>query len=224
MCRWSPPRSPVCLRAHIIARQHPEQTPRSAINSRTSEPPAIASKRRRFRPSWIRTPGRMQNTFANECFIDEIAAAVEGRSARVPPATHRPRRQTSAWRRWMACHARKWRRVLRRDGRARQRRQGARLQLHQIRTRAHLCRGRLPRSRSTARAARFGVTDFYVAHDCGQIINPSGVKAQIEGCHPDGQPNAEGGVDLRSRHGDEPRLGELSDPDLPGVARRSKSR
>src|SRR5262249_54512544 len=28
-----------------------------------------------FRPSWIRTPGRMQNTYANECFIDELAAA-----------------------------------------------------------------------------------------------------------------------------------------------------
>ena len=30
-----------------------------------------------FRPSWIRTPGRMQNTYANECFIDELAAAAE---------------------------------------------------------------------------------------------------------------------------------------------------
>ena len=28
-----------------------------------------------FKPSWIRTPGRMQNTFANECFLDELAAA-----------------------------------------------------------------------------------------------------------------------------------------------------
>ena len=28
-----------------------------------------------FRPSWIRTPGRMQNTYANECFLDELAAA-----------------------------------------------------------------------------------------------------------------------------------------------------
>jgi CO/xanthine dehydrogenase Mo-binding subunit len=28
-----------------------------------------------FRPSWIRTPGRMQNTYANESFIDELAAA-----------------------------------------------------------------------------------------------------------------------------------------------------
>ncbi|MBI1961856.1 MAG: xanthine dehydrogenase family protein molybdopterin-binding subunit [Candidatus Rokubacteria bacterium] len=28
-----------------------------------------------FRPSWIRTPGRMQNTYANEVFVDECAAA-----------------------------------------------------------------------------------------------------------------------------------------------------
>ena len=28
-----------------------------------------------FRPSWIRAPGRMQNTYANEVFIDECAAA-----------------------------------------------------------------------------------------------------------------------------------------------------
>src|SRR6185437_15004265 len=27
-----------------------------------------------FRPSWIRTPGRMQNTYANESFMDELAA------------------------------------------------------------------------------------------------------------------------------------------------------
>ena len=30
-----------------------------------------------FRPSWIRSPGRMQNTFANECFIDELAAVAK---------------------------------------------------------------------------------------------------------------------------------------------------
>jgi CO/xanthine dehydrogenase Mo-binding subunit len=28
-----------------------------------------------LRPSWIRSPGRLQNTFANEAFIDELAAA-----------------------------------------------------------------------------------------------------------------------------------------------------
>ena len=37
-----------------------------------------------FRPSWIRTPGRMQNTYANECFIDELAAAAERRPDRIP--------------------------------------------------------------------------------------------------------------------------------------------
>jgi len=26
------------------------------------------------------------------------------------------------------------------------------------------------------------VSNFYIVHDCGQIINPNGVKAQIEGC------------------------------------------
>ncbi len=30
-----------------------------------------------LRPSWIRTPGRLQNTYANECFIDELAAAAK---------------------------------------------------------------------------------------------------------------------------------------------------
>ena len=30
-----------------------------------------------FRPSWIRTPGRLQNTFANKSFLDELAAAAD---------------------------------------------------------------------------------------------------------------------------------------------------
>ena len=29
-----------------------------------------------LKPAWIRSPGRMQNTFANECFLDEIAVAI----------------------------------------------------------------------------------------------------------------------------------------------------
>src|SRR6059036_381099 len=39
-----------------------------------------------LRPSWIRTPGRMQNTYANEVFIDECAAA-----AGVDPVEYRLR-------------------------------------------------------------------------------------------------------------------------------------
>jgi len=30
-----------------------------------------------LRPSWIRSPGRLQNTFANESFMDELASAVQ---------------------------------------------------------------------------------------------------------------------------------------------------
>ena len=47
-----------------------------------------------FRPSWIRTPGRMQNTYANECFMDELAAAakvdpIEFRMKYLDPADRR---------------------------------------------------------------------------------------------------------------------------------------
>ena len=50
-----------------------------------------------FRPSWIRTPGRMQNTYANECFMDELAAAasadpIEFRLKYLDPADKRGHR------------------------------------------------------------------------------------------------------------------------------------
>ena len=54
-----------------------------------------------FRPSWIRTPGRMQNTFANECFMDELAAAagadpLEFRLKYLDPADTRGHRDARA--------------------------------------------------------------------------------------------------------------------------------
>ena len=66
------------------------------------------------------------------------------------------------------------------------------------------------------------VTKFYLAHDCGQIINPDGLRNQLDG-------NV---IQTVSRTlmeelkfdrvgGDQPRLGELSDPALP---RRSGDR
>ena len=55
-----------------------------------------------FRPSWIRTPGRMQNTYANECFIDELAAAanadpIEFRVKYLDPTTSAASRCSTAW-------------------------------------------------------------------------------------------------------------------------------
>ena len=40
---------------------------------------------------------------------------------------------------------------------------------------------RWPMSRSTATTGKVTVKKFYVAHDCGQIINPDGLRNQIEG-------------------------------------------
>ena len=97
-----------------------------------------------LRPSWIRTPGRMQNTYANECFIDELAAAAKRRPARIPPEVSRPRRQARARGARPA-----WRRSP--SGRSAHRRKktasgnvvkGTRRQLRQIRAGAHLCRRR----------------------------------------------------------------------------------
>ena len=42
----------------------------------------------------LRSPERLQNTFAHECFMDEVAARVEGRSGRVPAAA--PERPAAA--------------------------------------------------------------------------------------------------------------------------------
>jgi nicotinate dehydrogenase subunit B len=134
-----------------------------------------------FTPSWIRTPGRMQNTFANECFMDELAAVagadpIEFRLKYLDPADTR-----------------------------------ASDVLHRVGLLAHwesrpspqkdvsgnivkgrgvtFCKYELLRTYIAAVAevevnkstGAIRVTKFYVAHDCGQIINPDGVHNQIEG-------------------------------------------
>ena len=70
-------RSPACRAADRIAPGNIFQN--SAIQYKI---PQRQDRRHRlettpFRPSWIRTPGRMQNTYGNECFIDELAAAAD---------------------------------------------------------------------------------------------------------------------------------------------------
>jgi len=132
-----------------------------------------------FRPSWIRTPGRMQNTYANEVFIDECAAA-----AGADPVEYRLRyltdpRGIAALR--AAANLAKW------DTRPSPRREQS----------GPIARGRGVAyvKYENARTYVAGVaevevnkqtgaircTRFYVAHDCGLIINPDGVRAQIEG-------------------------------------------
>src|SRR5437762_7372816 len=133
-----------------------------------------------FRPSWIRTPGRMQNTYANEAFMDELAAA-----AGIDPVEFRIRHMKDA--RGIAvlkaaADAAKW------DTRSSPRKDAAKtgiargrgvsyLKYENVRTYvAAVAEVEVDRASGAVRC-----TKFTVSHDCGQIINPEGVKTQIEG-------------------------------------------
>jgi CO/xanthine dehydrogenase Mo-binding subunit len=132
-----------------------------------------------FRPSWIRTPGRMQNTYANEVFIDECAAA-----AGADPVEYRLRylgdpRGVAVLR--AAASLAKWdqRPSPRRDqsGNIARGRGIAYVKYENART---YCAG-VAEVEVNRQTGVIRCTRFYVAHDCGQIINPDGVRAQIEG-------------------------------------------
>jgi nicotinate dehydrogenase subunit B len=131
-----------------------------------------------FKPSWIRTPGRMQNTYANECFMDECAQA-----AGVDPVEYRLRNLKDA--RGAECIER-----------------CARLANWTPRGKTPRDKDEIARGRGftyikyelvrtyvatvadvavNRRTGEVRVERFYVAHDCGQIINPDGLKNQIEG-------------------------------------------
>jgi CO/xanthine dehydrogenase Mo-binding subunit len=133
-----------------------------------------------FRPSWIRSPGRLQNTFANESFVDELAAA-----SGVDPLQFRLQhlkdpRGIDLLQHLARCA--KW--EPRRDG---------------LRTadNSGIFRGRgvsyvhyeLVRTYVAAVAdvevnrgsGEIRVTRFSIVHDCGLIINPDGARNQIEG-------------------------------------------
>jgi nicotinate dehydrogenase subunit B len=131
-----------------------------------------------FRPSWIRTPGRMQNTFANECFVDEVAAA-----AGVDPLEFRLRNlndprgsellqrlaKLSGWTPRAAAG--------RQTGDVLKGRGLSYVKYELVRTYV----GVVADIEVDRKTGKVTVKKFYVAHDCGQIINPDGLKNQIEG-------------------------------------------
>ena len=166
------------------------------------------------RPAWIRAPGRLQNTFANECFLDEIAAA-----AGDDPLHLRVRYTDPGDKRGLEVLDRlaklaKW------DERASPQKSIAgnvvkgrgcayvRYELHRTYVGA-VAEVEVDRAMGDIRVVR-----FTIVHDCGQIISANrGIP------HPDLEPHVKGGGHFRSGHGDEPRLGELSDSDLSRSAR-----
>jgi len=131
-----------------------------------------------FRPSWIRAPGRMQNTFCNEAFVDELAAATGA-----DPLEFRLRYLNDA----------RGTELLKRL---------ARLAQWQGRTSSKPANGDVATGRGVTyvkyelartyvgavadvevnrKSGEVRVKHFAVVQDCGQIINPDGVRNQIEG-------------------------------------------
>lgn len=134
-----------------------------------------------FRPSWIRTPGRMQNTFANESFFDEVAASLNA-----DPLELRIKYTDPADKRGLEVLDRlakvaKWekRASPRKDikGDVVRGRGISYVKYELVRTYVGLVADvEVDRTSGDVR-----VKKVYVVHDCGQIINPNGVRAQIEG-------------------------------------------
>jgi CO/xanthine dehydrogenase Mo-binding subunit len=134
-----------------------------------------------FRPSWIRSPGRLQNTFANECFIDELAAAsgtdpIEFRLAYLDPAD---KRGIEALNRVAGLANWEKRSSPKKDdsgdvltGR------GVSYVKYELKRTYVAIVAEVEVTRATG---EIRVPRFYVTHDCGQIINPDGIKNQIEG-------------------------------------------
>ena len=132
-----------------------------------------------FRTSHLRTPGRMQNTFANESFFDELAAA-----AGADPLA--------------------WRLTYLKEPRAKAVLEDvARLSKWQSRaspaknTKVQVVRGRgvsfvkydndrtfvalVAEVEVNRKTGAIRVTNVWCSHDCGQVINPDGAINQIEG-------------------------------------------
>jgi CO/xanthine dehydrogenase Mo-binding subunit len=134
-----------------------------------------------FTPSWIRTPGRMQNTYANECFMDELAAA-----AGVDPIDFRLKYLDPKDTRGIECLNRvaalaKWdKRPSPKGGQSGDVVTGRGVtycKYELVRTYvAAVAEVEVKRSTGQIRCTR-----FYLAHDCGQIINPDGLRNQLEG-------------------------------------------
>jgi CO/xanthine dehydrogenase Mo-binding subunit len=134
-----------------------------------------------FRPSWIRTPGRMQNTYANECFMDELAAAVGA-----DPVEFRLKYLDVSDERGIEVLERvaklaKWeKRPSPKSGQTGDVVTGRGVtycKYELVRTYvAVVAEVEVNRSTGEIRCTR-----FFISHDCGQIINPDGLKHQLEG-------------------------------------------
>ena len=128
--------------------------------------------------AWIRAPGRMQNTFGNECFLDEIAAAtgvdpfeIRVRYLKDPRGLELVERLRQ-FAKWQSRGTRP------RDTGALARGRGVSYAKYElVRTYVGIVAD-VTVERATGKVK---VDRVFVVHDCGQIINPDGLRNQIEG-------------------------------------------
>lgn len=133
-----------------------------------------------FRPSWIRTPGRMQNTYATEVMMDELAAAVGMDPLEFRLGHLKDQRGIEVLK--AAAKRAKWEsRQSPKKGTAKAAVATGRgisyIKYENVRTYvAAVADVEVERRSGAIRVKR-----FVVAQDCGLIINPDGVKVQVEG-------------------------------------------
>ena len=124
----------------------------------------------------------MQNTFANECFIDEIAATVvadpiEFRVKYTDPADTRGLEVLDRLAKLAKCEKRgSPKKNI--NGNIVKGRGASYVKYELVRTYV----GAVAEVEVNRVTGDISVVKFYIVHDCGQIINPNGVRAQIEGC------------------------------------------
>ena len=131
-----------------------------------------------LRPAWIRSPGRLQNTFANESFIDEIAAELGADPLDIRLKYLYDARGKEVLER--VARLSNWRERPQPDRNAETvtGRGLAYVNYELVRTYV----GVVAEVEVNRKTGELAVKRFYVAHDCGQIINPDGLRNQIEGC------------------------------------------
>jgi nicotinate dehydrogenase subunit B len=131
-----------------------------------------------LKPAWIRSPGRLQNAFANESFLDEIAAEIGADPLELRLKYLADDRGKDLLERLAALS--KWRERPKPDRTADvvTGRGLAYVKYELVRTYV----GAVAEVEVNRKTGEIAVKRFYVAHDCGQIINPDGLRNQIEGC------------------------------------------
>jgi CO/xanthine dehydrogenase Mo-binding subunit len=132
-----------------------------------------------FRTSHLRTPGRMQNTFANEAFFDELASAAGADPLQwrlkylKDPRSHAVLEDVAKLSKWQT------------------RPSPAPKQTGDVATGRGVAFVRYDNERTYVavvvqvavdkRDGAVRVTDVWCSHDCGQVVNPDGARNQVEG-------------------------------------------